>query len=82
MNGGRKYDLLKITARMDKDRALANEFLKELKFAVNSNLQRSANNVVTLLRLVKLNDLITQKSPLLTTNINLALFFSGFICNL
>ncbi len=82
MNGGRKYDLLKITVKMEKDRALSNEFLKELKFAVNLKLRSSVNNALTLSKLVRLNDLITQKSPLLNTNINLALFFSGFICNL
>lgn len=79
MNGGRKYDLLKITVKVDKDRALANEFLKELKFAVNLKLQSSVSNVAVLSKLVRLNDLITQKSPLLATNINLALFFSGFV---
>ena len=79
LDGCRKYDLLKITLRMEKDRALANEFLKELKFAVNLKLRGSVNNGLVLSKLVRLNDLITQKSPLLATNINLALFFSGII---
>ena len=33
---GSKYELLKITARIEKDRAFANEFLKELKFAISN----------------------------------------------
>ena len=82
LGGGNKYELLKITARAEKDRVFANEFLKELKFAISSRLKDNAQNKVALSKLVKLNGLITEKAPLLATNINLALFFSGFICNL
>ena len=79
---GSKYELLKITARIDKDRAFANEFLKELKFAISNKLRANVGSTVKLSRLVKLDTLITEKAPLLETNINLALFFSGFISKL
>lgn len=80
--GSNKYELLKITARLDKDRALANEFLKELKFAISNSLRENVGNSVKMSKLVGLDTLITEKSPLLETNINLALFFSGFVSKL
>ncbi len=80
--GANKYELLKITAKLDKDRGFANEFLKELKFAISNSLKENVNKGIKLAKLVKLDGLITEKSPLLQTNINLALFFSGFISKL
>ena len=71
--------LLRLTAPLEKDRAAADEFARELKVFIANHMRNCCGDTLICSRLVKLDELINETAPLLITNINLSLFFSAFV---
>ena len=76
------YGALLSTVKMEKDRALAGEFVFELKELVCAKLKASTSLPRTAEELAKIYDVVIGAEASLVTNINLPLFFSYLTSNL
>lgn len=79
---GNAYEALLSTVKMEKDRALAGEFIFELKELVCAKLKASTSLPRTAAELAKIYDVVIGAEASLVTNINLPLFFSYLTSNL
>lgn len=86
LNGVLEYDsalnLMLLLKPLEKDRLKTSEFISELKLVTAAKITENANNTPFLKNLIKIYETISEMEPLLTTNINLSLFFSALIINL
>ncbi len=74
---GNALEALKITAVLDKNRADADVFVKELKNILIQKVKSSGKLKATRLEYTKMYDCLCKIEPLLVTNINLSLFFTS-----
>ena len=74
---GNALEALRITAALDKNRADADIFVKELKNILIQKVKTSGKLKATRLEYTKMYDSLCKAEPLLVTNINLSLFFTS-----
>ncbi len=67
---------------MEKDRARASEFISELKILTAEKIRENTANAPFLKGLIKIYDTVSEMEALLSTNINLTLFFTTLIANI
>lgn len=77
---GDEAGMLKITAEFEKNRVLADEFLKELKLSVAAEIKRNLRNTHSAKALMSFYDAIPEFEDALKTNINLSLLFCAIVC--
>ncbi|MEE1239775.1 MAG: DNA polymerase III subunit delta' [Acutalibacteraceae bacterium] len=77
---GDEAGMLKITAKFEKSRVLADEFLKELKLSVASEVKKNIGNTHSAKALVSFYNAIAEYEDALKTNINLSLLFCALVC--
>ena len=73
---GSSWGMLKTTAPLEKNRIEAENFLKDLKYAVSNDLRKNPNGVFAS-ALSKFYSLICELEKSLITNINLSLLFAS-----
>ncbi len=67
---------------LEKDRVKTGEFISELKLLTAEKIRLNAHNTPFLKNLLKIYDTLGSMEGVLTTNINLTLFFTTLIANL
>lgn len=67
---------------LEKDRMKASEFISELKILTAEKIRENTANTPFLKNLIHIYDTVSQMEDLLTTNINLTLFFTTLTANL
>lgn len=77
---GNEAEMLKITAGFEKNRVLADGFLKELKLSVAAEIRNNLKNPRTAKALMHFYDAIPEYEDALKTNINLSLLFCALVC--
>ncbi|MEE1007124.1 MAG: DNA polymerase III subunit delta' [Acutalibacteraceae bacterium] len=77
---GDEADMLKITAEFEKNRVLADEFLKELKLSLATEIKKKLRSPHSAKALVSFYDALPQFEDALKTNINLSLLFCALVC--
>lgn len=77
---GDEADMLKITAEFEKNRVLADEFLKELKLSLATEIKKKLRSPHSAKVLVSFYDALPQFEDALKTNINLSLLFCALVC--
>lgn len=82
VEGGDRLSALKAAARLEKNRAEADLFTKELKSLIVQKVTQSAGYPATRLEYSKMYDTVCELEPLLITNINLSLFFTSLTSRL
>lgn len=82
IDSGNRLEALRVTAKLDKNRAEVNVFIKELKYILTGKIKASARLRETRLEYTKMHDAVCEAEPLLITNINLSLFFTALTSKL
>ncbi len=86
LNGVLEYnnavDLMLLLKPLQKDRLKTSEFISELKLITAAKITENTSNTPFLKNLIRIYETISEMEPLLTTNVNLSLFFSTLIINL
>lgn len=77
---GDEAEMLKITAQFEKNRVLADEFFKELKLSLATEIKKNLRNTITAKALVSFYDTLPEFEDALKTNINLSLLFCTLVC--
>lgn len=77
---GDEAEMLKITAEFEKNRVLADEFFKELKISLATEIKKNLRNTITAKALVSFYDTLPEFEDALKTNINLSLLFCALVC--
>ena len=77
---GDEAEMLKITAQFEKNRVLADEFFKELKLSLATEIKKNLRNTITAKALVSFYDTLPEFEDALKTNINLSLLFCALVC--
>lgn len=77
-----RLSALKAATRLEKNRAEADVFIKELKTLLVQKVTVSANLRATRSEYTKMYDTVCELEPLLITNINLSLFFTSLTSKL
>ena len=77
---GDEAEMLKITAQFEKNRVLADEFFKELKISLATEIKKNLRNTITAKALVSFYDTLPEFEDALKTNINLSLLFCALVC--
>ena len=77
---GDEAEMLKITAEFEKNRVLADEFFKELKLSLATEIKKNLRNTITAKALVSFYDTLPEFEDALKTNINLSLLFCALVC--
>ena len=77
---GDEAEMLKITAEFEKNRVLADEFFKELKISLATEIKKNLRNTITAKALVSFYDTLPEFEDALKTNINLSLLFCTLVC--
>ena len=72
--------MLKITAQFEKNRVLADEFFKELKLSLATEIKKNLRNTITAKALVSFYDTLPEFEDALKTNIHLSLLFCALVC--
>lgn len=67
---------------LEKDRAKASEFISELKILTAEKIRENTANQPFLKSLLKIYDTVTEMEDVLSTNINLTLFFTTLVANI
>lgn len=76
---GNAFEMLKITARFEKDRVAAGAFIRELKYCTAKTVKENHSSF-TAARLVGFYSRLSEYEQSLNTNINLSLLFSAMVC--
>lgn len=74
--------LLLLVKPLEKDRVQTSEFISELKLITAEKIRLNADNIPFTKNLLEIYDTISNMEDVLTTNINLTLFFTTLIANL
>ena len=74
------FGMLSITAKYEKNRVLAGEFLKEIKAFTAEEIRKNRNKAYGLKGLYEFYDALCGFEKSLITNINLSLLFSALCC--
>lgn len=82
IDSGSRLEPLKIAAALEKNRADADVFVKELKNIFVTKVKASGRLKATKLEYTKMYDAVCEIEPLLITNINLSLFFTSLTSKL
>ena len=77
---GDEAGMLKVTAQLEKSRVLADEFLKELKLSIATEIKKNLSNHHSAKALVSFYDALPEFEEALKTNINLSLLFCTLVC--
>lgn len=77
---GDEAEMLKTTAEFEKNRVLADEFFKELKLSLATEIKKNLRNTITAKALVSFYDTLPEFEDALKTNINLSLLFCALVC--
>ncbi len=82
ISGNGAYELLKISYPLEKSRVKCGEFVENLKLYLTEEMRSHINQGLSVERLVKYYDILTDAAPSLDTNINISLFLNALVCEL
>ena len=82
ISGRSAYELLKTSYPLEKNRVKCQEFVDSLKLHLTEEMRSHISKGLSVERLVKYYDILTDAEPSLETNINISLFLNALVCKL